>query len=91
MEGSFKGDELMSGSQLTVEAVYENGVLRPLRPLPLRPQQLVTITLQMPGTAIAWPDDVAAIYQELAAEDRRLAEAMLPAVRETWPGSEERS
>lgn len=78
----------MNGRSLSVEAVFENGVLRPVRPLPLRPQQRVTITLQLPET-VSWPDDVAAIYQEIADEDRRLAEAMLPTVRETWPASEE--
>jgi predicted DNA-binding antitoxin AbrB/MazE fold protein len=83
-----KGEVHMSGNSLSVEAVFENGVLRPMQPLPLRPQQRVTITLQLPSPAV-WPDDVAAIYQELAAEDRRLAEAMLPVIRETWPVSEE--
>jgi hypothetical protein len=36
-----------------------------------------------------WPDDVSAIYQELAEEDRRLAEAMFPALKESWPADEE--
>ena len=78
----------MNDRSMTVEAVFENGVLRPVQPLPLQPQQRVTITLQLPKTGIAWPDDVAAIYREIADEDRRLAEAMLPTVQETWPGSE---
>ena len=81
----------MSGNRLTVEAVFENGVLRPMQVLPLQPQQRVIITLQLPDSAVIWPDDVAAIYQEMAAEDRRLAETMLPVVRETWPVSEEGS
>ena len=79
----------MNDSSLSIEAVFENGVLRPVRPLPLRPQQRVNITLQLLETVAAWPDDVAAIYQEIADEDRRLADAMLLAVRETWPVSEE--
>jgi predicted DNA-binding antitoxin AbrB/MazE fold protein len=79
----------MNGNSMRVEAVFENGVLRPVRPLALRPHQRVTITLELPGKVVTWPDDVAAIYQEIAGEDRRLAEAMLPAVRETWPMSEE--
>ena len=37
-----------------------------------------------------WPEDVAEIHQELAAEDRRLAEAMWPLVAETWPADDER-
>ena len=32
-----------------------------------------------------WPPNVAEIYRELAEEDRRLAESMLPYVKETWP------
>jgi predicted DNA-binding antitoxin AbrB/MazE fold protein len=79
----------MNVHSLTVEAIFENGVLRPMQPLPLRPQQRVTITLQLPTTGITWPDDVAEIYRELAEEDRRLAEAMLPAIQETCPVSEE--
>ena len=54
----------------------------------LRPHQRVTITLQLPTTGTTWPDDVAAIYCEIADEDRRLAEAMLPTVQETWPVNE---
>jgi hypothetical protein len=36
-----------------------------------------------------WPEDVATIYQEIAEKERRMAEAMLPAVQETWPVSED--
>jgi hypothetical protein len=32
-----------------------------------------------------WPDEVARIYQEIAAEARLLAEAMFVTVAETWP------
>jgi predicted DNA-binding antitoxin AbrB/MazE fold protein len=31
---------------ITVEAVYENGVLKPAEPLPLREQERVTVTVQ---------------------------------------------
>jgi predicted DNA-binding antitoxin AbrB/MazE fold protein len=75
---------------LTVEAVYDNGVLRPTQPLPLAPQQRVTLKVQIPGAEGDWPVDVANIYKEIAAEDLRLAEAMLPAVRETWPACEDK-
>jgi predicted DNA-binding antitoxin AbrB/MazE fold protein len=78
----------MNDGWMSVEAIFENGVLRPVQPLPLRPHQRVTITLQLPNAGITWPDDVAAIYREIADEDRRLAEAMLPTVQETWPVSE---
>jgi hypothetical protein len=32
-----------------------------------------------------WPEDVAAIYEEINEEDRRLAESFFPTVQETWP------
>jgi predicted DNA-binding antitoxin AbrB/MazE fold protein len=79
----------MNDTSMSIEAVFENGVLRPLQPLPLRPQQHVTITLQLSKPAVAWPTDVAAIYHEIADEDRRLSEAMVPTVQETWPRSED--
>jgi predicted DNA-binding antitoxin AbrB/MazE fold protein len=81
----------MNDSSISVEAIFEDGVLRPVQPLPLRSQQRVTIILQLPKTDITWPDDVAAIYREIADEDRRLAEAMLSTVQETWPVNEGRS
>jgi predicted DNA-binding antitoxin AbrB/MazE fold protein len=31
---------------LTVEAVYENGVLKPVQPLPLKEQEKVRVTVQ---------------------------------------------
>jgi predicted DNA-binding antitoxin AbrB/MazE fold protein len=33
---------------ITVEAVYENGVLKPVRPLRLREQQQVRVTIEEP-------------------------------------------
>jgi predicted DNA-binding antitoxin AbrB/MazE fold protein len=33
---------------LTVEAVYENGVLKPAQPLPLREHERVRVTLETP-------------------------------------------
>jgi predicted DNA-binding antitoxin AbrB/MazE fold protein len=80
-------EAIMAGDSITVEAVFEDGVFRPVQPLTLAPRQRVTLVVQLSRPA-AWPADVAAIYQELAEEDRRLAEAMLPAVRETWPAGE---
>jgi predicted DNA-binding antitoxin AbrB/MazE fold protein len=78
----------MSTNSVTVEAIFEDGVLRPVRALPLSNHQKVTLTVHLPSETANWPDDVAAIYQEIAADDRRLAEAMLPTLRETWPASE---
>ena len=81
----------MSAATLTITAIFEDGVLRPDRALPLAPRQQVTLVLQLPAEERLWPDNVAEIYRDLADEDRRLAEAMFPAVRETWPAAEDRS
>jgi predicted DNA-binding antitoxin AbrB/MazE fold protein len=81
----------MSMNAITVDAVFENGVLRPLTPLPLAAQQRVTLIVQVPEEATAWPEDVAGIYQEIAEEDRRLARAMWSTVQKTWPTEREQS
>jgi predicted DNA-binding antitoxin AbrB/MazE fold protein len=79
----------MPTQPITVEAIFEGGVLRPVQPLPLAEHQRVTVTVQT--TAVTeWPADVATLYQEIAAEDRRLAAAMWPTVKETWPPGETR-
>jgi predicted DNA-binding antitoxin AbrB/MazE fold protein len=79
----------MPTNTLTIEAFFEDGVFHPLKPLLLAPRQKVTLTIECQEVTRAWPEDVAAIYQEINDEDRRLAEGMFPAVRETWPISEE--
>lgn len=81
----------MSAATLTITAIFEDGVLRPDRALPLAPRQQVTLVLQLPAEERLWPDNVAEIYRDLADEDRRLAETMFPTVRETWPAAEDRS
>jgi predicted DNA-binding antitoxin AbrB/MazE fold protein len=43
---------------LTVEAVYENGVLKPTQPLPLKEHERVTITVQ-PGPT--WVEQTAGL------------------------------
>jgi len=78
----------MSTTAFTVTATFEDGVLRPDRPLPLAPQQRVTLVVQIAEWAGEWPENVAEIYQEIADEDRRLCASMFPTVRETWPASE---
>jgi predicted DNA-binding antitoxin AbrB/MazE fold protein len=78
-------------NSVTVEAIFENGVLRPVQPLPPATPQRVTVTVQFDSGERPWPDDVAEIYREIAEEDRRLAAAMLPGVRATWPADEGRS
>jgi predicted DNA-binding antitoxin AbrB/MazE fold protein len=41
---------------ITVEAVYENGVLKPVRQLPLQEHQRVEIMLQAPGSGLGHAD-----------------------------------
>jgi predicted DNA-binding antitoxin AbrB/MazE fold protein len=41
---------------ITVEAVYENGVLKPSRPLPLKEQEKVQVTVH---TAASWVEATA--------------------------------
>jgi len=40
-----------------LQAIYQEGVLRPLEPLDLREQQLVNITINDEVTAIPWLDN----------------------------------
>ena len=75
----------MRGESMTVEAVFQNGVLRPSKPLPLKSNQKVTLTVHWPTAENIWPSNTAEIYRELAEEDQRLAEAMQPLIQETWP------
>jgi predicted DNA-binding antitoxin AbrB/MazE fold protein len=43
---------------ITVEAVYENGVLRPAQPLPLREHEKVQVTVE---TKKSWVEETAGI------------------------------
>jgi predicted DNA-binding antitoxin AbrB/MazE fold protein len=79
----------MLPNALTVTATFEDGILRPDQPLPLSPGQRVTLVVEIPEQPRIWPENVAEIYRELADEDRRLAAAMFPSVRDTWPASED--
>jgi predicted DNA-binding antitoxin AbrB/MazE fold protein len=49
---------------ITIEATYENGVLRPAQPLPLKEREQVRITIQRPSSVadqtygmIGWSGD----------------------------------
>ena len=35
---------------LTIEAIYENGVLKPAQPLPFKEHEKVTVTIEVDGT-----------------------------------------
>lgn len=58
---------------ITVEAVYENGVLRPVQPLPLQEHEKVRITVEPQRT---WAERTAGIvkWQGDPEDLRRLAE-----------------
>lgn len=58
---------------LTVEAVYENGVLKPAQPLPLREQEKVRIVIHAPGD---WVQETAGMIKWTGDHEtlRRLAE-----------------
>ena len=43
---------------ITVEAIYENGVLKPSQPLPLQEQEKVQVTIQSPSS---WVQETAGI------------------------------
>jgi predicted DNA-binding antitoxin AbrB/MazE fold protein len=43
---------------LTVEAVYENGVLKPLQPLPLKDQERVQLTVEIKRS---WVEETAGL------------------------------
>jgi predicted DNA-binding antitoxin AbrB/MazE fold protein len=77
-------------NEITVDAVFENGVFRPSQPVSLSSPQAVTLKIQVidKKKVTEWPSDVAQIYRELADEDRKLAEAMIEHVRTTWPANE---
>src|ERR1051326_8942530 len=53
----FAGEPAMT---ITIEAIYENGVLRPTRPLPLREQEMVRITIE---PELSWAERTAGLLQ----------------------------
>jgi predicted DNA-binding antitoxin AbrB/MazE fold protein len=57
----------------TVEAVYENGVLKPSQPLPLQEHQRVQVTVQTPSN---WVQETAGMIKWTGDQEtlRRLAE-----------------
>jgi len=63
----------------TLEAVYRNGVLRPLEPLDLPEDQRVTITIHWPTPEVpdealqAWEQVYAGLSEEEIAEIERIA------------------
>lgn len=77
----------MAALPLTVDAVFEDGIFRPVTPVPLAEHQRVRITVSVARLPREWPADTAEIYRELAEEDRRLAAGMFGDVRTTWPAA----
>ena len=77
-----------SRTVISVEAVYEDGVLRPVEPLPLQPLDRVVVRVEVPGSRVAWPADVADLYRELESDDRELAARMWRSAGPTWPAGD---
>jgi predicted DNA-binding antitoxin AbrB/MazE fold protein len=60
---------------LTVEAIYENGVLKPVQPLPLEEHKKVRVTVER---ALTWAERTAGMIGwkgDAATFDRLMAEA----------------
>ena len=76
---------MVARTVITVDAVFEDGVLRPVEALPFHLHQRLTLRIDVPPADPVWPADTAEIYAELEAEDRALANRMFGTVRETWP------
>jgi predicted DNA-binding antitoxin AbrB/MazE fold protein len=70
---------------ITVEAVYENGMLKPTQPLPLREHQTVLLTIQTPQAA---PPGTAGIID--CADPQLIEWAAMDAELEYPPPTEER-
>jgi len=49
---------------IETQAVYENGVLRPLSPLPLRERQTVSLSIQEPQTGLDELFDTSALARK---------------------------
>ena len=79
----------MSALPVTIDAVFEDGVFRPVTPVTFEPNQRVRITVNLLRVPREWPPDTAEVYRELAAEDRRIAAEMFGDVRATWPAVED--
>ena len=58
----------------TVEAIYENGVLKPTQPLPLKEHDHVRVTLHTPSDIQAAVERVRATAGLIASSDRELIE-----------------
>ncbi len=77
---------MVARTVITVDAVFEGGLLRPLETLPFGPNKRVTLRIDVPEIDPIWPANTAEIYAELESDDRATAERMLAGIRETWPG-----
>jgi predicted DNA-binding antitoxin AbrB/MazE fold protein len=67
---------------LTVEAIYENGVLRPTQPLPLKDQQKVEVTIH---TKSNWVEETYGILRWTGDPEELRRLALSP----TWDLEEE--
>jgi predicted DNA-binding antitoxin AbrB/MazE fold protein len=60
---------------LTIEAIYENGVLKPTQPLPLREHERVQLTIETPSLDILQTQGIIGWKGDHETLERILAEA----------------
>jgi predicted DNA-binding antitoxin AbrB/MazE fold protein len=60
---------------ITIEAVYENGVLKPVQPLPLKEHEWVRVTVEMPPLDILQAQGIIGWKGDHETLERILAEA----------------
>lgn len=75
----------MSALPTTIDAIFEDGVFRPVTPISLPEHQRVRITLNLDRPMRDWPSNTAEIYRDLAEEDRRISAGMVDDIRASWP------
>ena len=59
---------MVATTVITVDAVFEDGLLRPLESLPFGRNERVTLRIDVPAHESVWPADTAEIYAELDRE-----------------------
>ncbi len=66
---------MVARTVITVDAVFEDGLLRPLEALPFEPNKRLTLWIDVPTADPIWPEDTAEIYAELNRGIKKKSEA----------------
>lgn len=66
---------MVARTVIAVDAVFEDGLLRPLEALPFEPNKRLTLQISVPTDASIWPADTAEIYAELDRGNIKKSEA----------------